>query len=287
MMAARAGLLLAFASGCGARAGVPPSSSVRADEPDAEPVDAAASGEPEPETASPPPRLACIVDSYPDAIARVDERDGALVLVFADGREAPWDDGLDKDSETRLESPDLEDTVVVPYPAGREATAPPEGVEPGRARHRALLENAYGRDERAVRARLVELAWPGGGQVRVTERNGAADALRAVISSLAALSDDARRCIREPIGSFSFRNIRGTDRPSPHAFGIAIDLNPVCGEYWRWQRPFEGEFRNRMPREVVDLFEAQGFIWGGRWHHYDTFHFEYRPELFAPACRAP
>ena len=22
----------------------------------------------------------------------------------------------------------------------------------------------------------------------------------------------------------------------------------------------------------------------GRWHHYDTFHFEYRPELFAPAC---
>ncbi|MDD5211432.1 MAG: M15 family metallopeptidase, partial [Sulfuricurvum sp.] len=27
-----------------------------------------------------------------------------------------------------------------------------------------------------------------------------------------------------------------------------------------------------------------GFIWGGRWYHYDTMHFEYRPELLAPSC---
>src|SRR5690242_16362928 len=26
-------------------------------------------------------------------------------------------------------------------------------------------------------------------------------------------------------------------------------------------------------------FEQHGFIWGGRWAHYDTMHFEYRPEL--------
>jgi len=27
------------------------------------------------------------------------------------------------------------------------------------------------------------------------------------------------------------------------------------------------------------VFERHGFIWGGRWWHYDTMHFEYRPEL--------
>ncbi|WP_372236783.1 M15 family metallopeptidase [Campylobacter pinnipediorum] len=31
---------------------------------------------------------------------------------------------------------------------------------------------------------------------------------------------------------------------------------------------------------MVDVFEKNGFIWGGRWKHFDTMHFEYRPELF-------
>jgi hypothetical protein len=34
-----------------------------------------------------------------------------------------------------------------------------------------------------------------------------------------------------------------------------------------------------MPQEIVDIFERHGFIWGGKWYHYDTMHFEYRPEL--------
>ena len=33
------------------------------------------------------------------------------------------------------------------------------------------------------------------------------------------------------------------------------------------------------PKEVVKVFEKYGFIWGGKWHNYDTIHFEYRPEL--------
>ena len=32
--------------------------------------------------------------------------------------------------------------------------------------------------------------------------------------------------------------------------------------------------------ELVNIFEKNGFIWGGRWYHYDTMHFEYRPEMF-------
>ena len=30
-------------------------------------------------------------------------------------------------------------------------------------------------------------------------------------------------------------------------------------------------------------FETHGFIWGGKWYHYDTMHFEYRPELLMTA----
>ena len=42
-------------------------------------------------------------------------------------------------------------------------------------------------------------------------------------------------------------------------------------------------YRNRMPKEIVDIFERHGFIWGGKWYHYDTMHFEYRPELLDDA----
>ena len=39
------------------------------------------------------------------------------------------------------------------------------------------------------------------------------------------------------------------------------------------------KYVNRIPKEIVKVFEKHGFIWGGRWYHYDTMHFEYRPEL--------
>jgi peptidoglycan LD-endopeptidase CwlK len=40
------------------------------------------------------------------------------------------------------------------------------------------------------------------------------------------------------------------------------------------------EYSNSIPRQIVLVFEKYGFIWGGKWYHYDTMHFEYRPELF-------
>ncbi len=247
------------------------------------PTPAEAQGEGEPSPASPPAApegAACLGETYPDAIADIARRGDGWVVVFADGREAPWDDGREKDAETRLSAPDLEDTLAQAYPRGEPPAQPAADFEPGRVRHPMLLENAYGADERAVRAGLVSIRWPSGASVRMSSRNGAADALRAVVAEASELPAAAQRCVEPPIGSFFHRNIRGTDRLSPHAFGIAVDLNSRCGEYWRWQRPFEGRWRSRMPRSIVDLFESHEFAWGGRWYHYDTFHFEYRPELF-------
>jgi len=56
------------------------------------------------------------------------------------------------------------------------------------------------------------------------------------------------------------------------------------GRYWRWDK--KGATRT-FPKEilldpklnqVVDIFERNGFIWGGKWWHYDSSHFEYRPD---------
>ena len=74
-----------------------------------------------------------------------------------------------------------------------------------------------------------------------------------------------------------------------HAYGAAVDLNLHWSGYWLWD---EGQnarvirYRNRMPQDIVDAFERHGFIWGGKWYHYDTMHFEYRPELL-PLAPAP
>jgi hypothetical protein len=66
-----------------------------------------------------------------------------------------------------------------------------------------------------------------------------------------------------------------------HAWGAAIDINPARSQYWHWRRS-GGEppdYVNTVPADIVAVFERHGFIWGGRWAHFDTMHFEYRPEL--------
>ena len=67
-----------------------------------------------------------------------------------------------------------------------------------------------------------------------------------------------------------------------HAYGAAIDINTEYSAYWRWsKRSKDGHYvwTNQIPEEIVAIFERHGFIWGGRWYHFDTMHFEYRPEL--------
>ncbi|MCG3705331.1 M15 family metallopeptidase [Aliarcobacter butzleri] len=50
--------------------------------------------------------------------------------------------------------------------------------------------------------------------------------------------------------------------------------------YWQWdEKDGKIEYKNKIPLEIVEIFEKYGFIWGGRWYHFDTMHFEYRPEL--------
>ena len=66
-----------------------------------------------------------------------------------------------------------------------------------------------------------------------------------------------------------------------HSWGAAIDINAAHADYWLWHGSVvtDGAPVNRIPLEIVAIFERHGFIWGGKWSHYDTMHFEYRPEL--------
>lgn len=85
-------------------------------------------------------------------------------------------------------------------------------------------------------------------------------------------------------GTYNCRVIAGTKRTSAHGHGIAIDIATKASDYWRWAGAKAGgkiPYKNKVPPEIVDVFEKHGFVWGGKWYHYDTMHFEYRPELLA------
>jgi hypothetical protein len=189
------------------------------------------------------------------------------------------------DPEWRLAHATLADQVSQAYPAGSRF-APPRGEnDPGRLRHIPFFKAMYGDSEAAVRANLVPVAWIGGGQVAITRVNGAAQALARIAGELARLPPVLKAYVDRPAGTMSWRPVAGTENLSAHSFGIAIDINIQHADYWYWDRGKAGgapRYRNRIPWEIVEIFERHGFIWGGKWAHYDTMHFEFRPELLPP-----
>ena len=100
---------------------------------------------------------------------------------------------------------------------------------------------------------------------------------------------DLRKYLTPSAGVFNWRRVAGQSNLSVHSFGAAVDLNTKFADYWVWSGGKPGRvpvYKNKFPMEIVDIFEKHGFIWGGRWYHYDTMHFEYRPELLEIAKRS-
>ncbi|PYE53480.1 M15 family metallopeptidase [Deinococcus yavapaiensis] len=220
-----------------------------------------------------------LVAAYPSVLARV-ERGG--FVVWRDGTRMAFDDGREPTSYLeRLDHADLRDQLTTPYPACAPILPPAWNVDPGRLRHEAFFAKLYGETEAAVRANLVAVDWFGQ-RVSFTRVGGAAEALRRVAAEIARLPE-LRPFATPSAGTFVRRDVAGTNRVSMHAYAAAIDLNVKSSDYWRWTGAREGSpnvrYRNRMPLELVRIFEAHGFVWGGRWYHFDTMHFEYRPEL--------
>ncbi len=225
-------------------------------------------------------------DSIPDGAAKlmavypqqVKGYEGGCLLM-ADGTRIVYDDGREKDFITMLDNSDPEDMFSMAY--DRTAAVPAYLSDAGRSRCEQLFKCMYGKNAQEAQKRFTRVAWFGQ-QLQFTTVNGAADSLRAVARDMARHPELVK--YMKQASTFYWRKVRGAQRQSAHSYGIAIDINTSLSNYWLWSNPGAGEldslkYANRVPAEVVNIFERHGFIWGGRWYHYDTMHFEFRPEF--------
>ncbi len=216
-----------------------------------------------------------MIKAYPTAIRAWKDN----TLIFADGTTTVYDDGKKKSFDQLLDSADIEDMFAIRY--NPEQWAPNYLEDAGRVRCEALFLKLYGNSSREVSSKLVSVKWFGR-NLRVSSSNGVADSLQAVAAEFANLPHLHKYLTNA--STFYWRKVRGANRLSSHSYGIAIDINVAYSDYWLWRNPRKSEtakitYTNRIPKEVVQVFERHGFIWGGRWYHFDTMHFEFRPEL--------
>jgi hypothetical protein len=222
-----------------------------------------------------------LMAAYPDFISGY--ADGQLVMT--DGTKMVYDDGREKSFEQKLDEADPEDMFAFTY--DRSDKEPEYLQDAGRSRCEPLFKKMYGNSESQVRTHLIKVPWFGE-QVLFTDVNGAADSLRAVAADIAAQPNFAQlKQYLKSSGTFYWRKVRGANRQSAHSYGMTIDIGVNVSDYWLWKNPGKKEtdriiYANRFPHELVHIFERHGFIWGGRWYHYDTMHFEYRPEFLVP-----
>jgi hypothetical protein len=225
--------------------------------------------------------LDSLVAAYPSALAGHDGK----ALRWRDGTVMPVsEDASDKTFPELLRHASIIDQFRIPYPRGPLARPPAVDADPGRFRNAAFFKKMYGDCQMGeVSPRLASLGWlpEGWGKpIRFSSVNDADQHLRAVSAEIDALPEKIKRAAYPIAGTYNCRAVADTGQPSPHGYGIAIDLNTAVSDYWYW-RPHAGPilYRNRMPEEIVAIFEKHGFIWGGKWYHFDTMHFEFRPEL--------
>ena len=68
-------------------------------------------------------------------------------------------------------------------------------------------------------------------------------------------------------GCYNVRPVRGVKtKLSTHAWAIALDLNPATNPL--------GSIGD-MDHQIIEIWEAHGFEWGGRWKRKDPQHFQF------------
>jgi hypothetical protein len=222
-----------------------------------------------------------LLRAYPDALIGVDGSD----LIWRDGTRMPLEDGVPyKNMEERLQHGSILDQLGTAYPKGADPEEVPQ-QDPGRVRNRAFFDKMYGDcGAGEVARKLAPVVWlpkTWGHTVRITSVNGVNRLLAAVSRELDELPSADKKYLYPIGGTYICRRVADTGEMSMHGWGAAVDINPAFSDYWLWHRTSAGlpPYTNRIPPEIVSVFERHGFIWGGRWAHFDTMHFEYRPEL--------
>jgi hypothetical protein len=242
-----------------------------------------------------------LIQAYPDWLAAYD----GTFLIWKDGTKMPFGDGrADKPLDDLLDRPDIADMFRWPYAFGASGVPAAPEADPGRVRNEAFFAKMYGQCQKrppggcarvtcATSAHLERVPWAGGETMQASSVNGVAIKLRLVARDLEGLGPKFSRYLTPSGGSYVPRCIARTTRLSVHSFGIAFDINPQYGQYWQYglpgalderqvrERNIALVYKNKIPLEIVAAFEKHGFIWGGKWYHFDGMHFEYRPEFLA------
>lgn len=207
-------------------------------------------------------------------------------IIWYDNYEMPFDDQVSKITlREKLDNPTLMDQLSIKYKKVSEVKEyiPLLNEDPGRIRYEPFFKKMYGSNKEEVKAKLTKINWlPKSSNkiLLITKVNGIDKKVQAISDELELLPKELKSYVSNPDGAFIWRKISKTNRISVHSFGIAIDLNVKKSHYWRWDKAKNNfSYKNNIPLEIVEIFEKNGFIWGGRWYHYDTMHFEYRPEL--------
>jgi hypothetical protein len=231
--------------------------------------------------------LSALVGAYPDA-GIVVESDRSDIFLSIDGHRMLFlslSDPPEPDPGSPADQP-ICATLAQEYPAGEGGRDPAPGSDPGRVRNEFFLKLLYGADADSVRKNCVTVSFLGE-RVQFNGRHGAAGALARVGQRLEKLTEadpSLREYILPTSGTLNWRTVKGSNRLSPHSFAIAIDLNVKKAPYWQWSSRTSPEVksaREGYPQAIVDAFEAEGFIWGGKWYSFDFMHYEYRPELLS------
>ena len=220
-----------------------------------------------------------LIKSYPDARLRYENNK----IVFPDGYAIVYDDEKKKTFDKQLDEADIEDGFAMQYYMG--GGQPPYQADGGRSRNDKFFKKMYGSSSTQVYKNLTTINWFGT-KVKVTKINGVDKKLQAVANELAKKPHLKKYLVKPQ--SFYWRQVRGAKRQSAHSYGIAFDIAVKYSDYWLWSSPKANEntkitYKNSIPNEIVEVFEKHGFVWGGRWYHFDTMHFEYRPEIINAA----
>jgi len=223
--------------------------------------------------------------AYPEYVKTVEKNGDKVYLIMKSGKKILYDDKIKKTHEEKLVNGDLQDVLEQIYPLEMNSEIMDREFDPGRSRSYEIFSEVYGDSKKAIEANLKNLKV--GYTYQFNSKNNANGALENALKEILPLAKtrgDIGSILYPASGTFNYRVISGTGRLSPHSYGIAIDLKSDKRDYWKWSSEKEG--KNRLlqyPKELVEAFEKNNFVWGGKWGHFDILHFEYRPEIILKA----
>ncbi|MFA6808414.1 MAG: M15 family metallopeptidase [Eubacteriales bacterium] len=231
--------------------------------------------------------ILCLMMAYPEYLTGLEkDNDENVYLIMKSGKKILYDDKKDKNSWQKSDNPDLQDMMEEIYPLSDITELLPNKCNPGCLRVYPLFKEVYGQNKKGILDNLVKVSI-GYKFVEFNKCNNASKALKSVMTELLPLSRQSNKIYSTCFpsnGAYYYRLIAGTNRLSSHAYGIAIDLNSKKHDYWVWTSREEGQKRlESYPKEIVHIFEKNGFVWGGKWGNFDIMHYEYRPEIILKA----